>query len=225
MLNVLKMDLILNRVALIANLVIMAGFMAFMASWEEGAPPRVYALFTGMMMAFLPVMIVTREDKFKAMALGCSLPVTRETIVRARYLLAVGGAAAGVAFSFGLALAVPTSQLAARDLLQPGTVLMAFSVTTFVLSILLPFTLRFGAFGLILVLAGFQVLGIVGLTLAKFTRSSADRRLIDGLVGGVRNLYSQLGAPGFYLLLVLLLVLVLSASYAVSVWIFRKREL
>lgn len=225
MLNVVKMDLILNRVALVANLVIMAGFMSFMASWEEGAPPRVYATFTGLMMAFLPVMIVTREDKFKAMALGCSLPVTRTTIVRARYVLALGAAVAGVAFSMALALVVPTSQLTPAELLQPGILLQGFSITALLLAFLLPFTFRFGAFGLILVLAGFQVLGILGLSLVKFTRSNADRRFIDMLVEGVQSLYLQYGSAGFYGLLTLFLSVALLVSYTLSVWVFRKREL
>lgn len=225
MLNVIKMDLIQNRVALLANLLIMAGFMSFMASWEEGLPPRAYATFTGLMMAFLPVMIVTREDKFKAMALGCSLPVSRETIVRARYSLALAGAAAGVAFAIGLALLVPTSKLTAEGLLRPGILLQGFTVPAFLLAFLLPFSFRFGAFGLILVLVGFQVLGIVGLWLVKFTNSDADRRFIDMLVEGFRNLHAQAGPVGFYLLLTAILLLVLMASYGLSVRVFRRREL
>ena len=96
MLRVMKMDLILNRTALVSNLLIMTGFLTFMSSWEEGASKGAFAFFAGIMMAFIPVMIVTREDKFKAMAMGCSLPVTRKTIVGARYLLAIAASALGI---------------------------------------------------------------------------------------------------------------------------------
>jgi hypothetical protein len=224
MFKVMMKDLIMNRTALLANLLIMAAFLVFMSSWEEGASLGTYAFFSGVMMAFVPAMIVTREDKFKAMALGCSLPVSRETIVRARYVLAVGLGVAGILLAFSLAALAPTSQLGGAELfrLEPG--LRALSVTTLLIALLLPFTLRFGAFGLILVLGSFQVLGIVALTLVKFTRSSADKRLVDSIVQSVGSLYAKFGPVGFDLLVVAFLAAVLLASYALSVWVFRRRE-
>ena len=224
MLRVMKKDLILNRTALVSNLVIMTGFLVFMSSWEEGASTGAFAFFAGIMMAFVPIMIVTREDKFKAMALGCSLPVTRETIVRARFLLAVGSSVLGIFLALTLGALAPTSQMGVSELFRPAVVFHALSVTTLVVAILLPFTLRFGALGLIMVLASFQVLGIVALTMVKSTQSSADKRFVDSIIQTVSDLYAWAGAGGFYLLLLAFLGLVLWVSYAVSVWIFRKRE-
>jgi hypothetical protein len=224
MLRVMRMDLIMNRTALLANLVIMTGFLAFMCSWEEGASKGAFAFFAGIMMAFIPVMIVTREDKFKAMALGCSLPVTRETIVRARYVLAVGSSVLGISLALTVGSLIPTSNFGAGELFQMGVVFLALSVTTLVVAILLPFTLRFGAMGLILVLVFFQVLGIVALTLAKATESSADKRLIDSIIQGVGDLYAWAGPVGFYPGLLAFLSVVLLVSYALSVRVFRTRE-
>jgi len=223
MLNVIKKDLIMNRTALVSNLFIMTAFLVFMSSWEEGASTGTFAFFAGIMMAFLPVIIVTREDKFKAMALGCSLPVTRETIVRARYLLAVSSSVLGILLALTVGSFVPTSQLGAAELFRPGVILHALSVTTLVIAILLPFTLRFGALGLIMVLASFQVLGILALTLVKATRSSADKRLVGSIVQVVSDLHAWAGG-GFYFILVALLGVVLWVSYALSVRVFRKRE-
>lgn len=225
MLKVMMKDLIMNRTALVANLFIMGGFLLFMSSWEEGAPVGSYAFFSGLMMAFGPVIIVTREDKFKAMALGCSLPVTRETIVRSRYVLAMGLAVLGILFAFSLAALAPTSELSAAELFRPEMVLRALSVTTLLFALLLPFTLRFGAFGLILVLATSQVLGIVALTTVKLTRSSVDKRFVDSIGRAVGSLYARLGPVGFDLLLVAFLAAVLLASYGLSVWAFKRREL
>jgi len=225
MFKVMMKDLIMNRTALVANAFIMAAFLVFMASWEEGASLGTFAFFSGLMMAFVPAMIVTREDKFKAMALGCSLPVSRKTIVRSRYLLAVGLAVVGILFALSLAALAPTSQLMAAELFRMETVLRALSVTIILIALLLPFTLRFGALGLILVLGSFQVLGILALTMVKFTRSSADKRLVDSIIESVESLYARFGPIGFDLLLVLFLAAVLVASYAVSVWVFRRREL
>ena len=195
-----------------------------MSSWEEGAPAGTFAFFAGIMMAFVPVMVVTREDKFKAMALGCSLPVTRKTIVRSRYALAVGSSILGVLLALSVGSLAPTSQLGAAELFRPAIVLQALAVTTIVIALLLPFTLRFGAFGLILVLGASQVLGILALTLVKTTGSSADKQMVESIIGFVRDLHVRLGSGGFYLLLLLFLAGVLWVSYAISVWVFRRRE-
>jgi len=224
MLKVMMKDLIMNRTALVANTFIMAAFLVFMSSWEEGASLGTYAFFSGVMMAFVPAMIVTREDKFKAMALGCSLPVSRGTIVKARYVLCLGLAVAGILLALSLAALAPTSQLGGAELFRLETVLRALSVTIILIALLLPFTLRFGALGLILVLGSFQVLGILALTMVKFTRSSADKRLVDSIIQSVGSLYARIGPIGFDLLLLLFLSAVLVASYAVSVWVFRRRE-
>jgi ABC-type transport system involved in multi-copper enzyme maturation permease subunit len=224
MLKVMMKDLIMNRTALVANLFIMAAFLVFMSSWEEGASAGAYAFFSGIMMAMVPVMIVTREDRFQAMALGCSLPVTREAVVRSRYLLAAGTAVLGVLFAFALAALAPFSQLSAAELFRPEVILQALSVTTISTALLLPFTLRFGAFGLILVLVASQVLGIVALTMVKLTQSSADKRLLDSIIQAVSGLYVRLGPVGFDLLLVVFLAVMLLSSYAIAVWVFKRRE-
>ncbi len=225
MFKVMMKDLIMNRTALVANTFIMAAFLVFMSSWEEGASLGAFTFFAGVMMAFVPAMIVTREDKFKAMALGCSLPVSRGTIVRARYVLCLGIAVGGILLALSLAAFVPTSQLGGAELFRLETVLRVLSVTVLLLALLLPFTLRFGALGLILVLGSFQVLGIVALTIVKFTRSSVDKRLVDSIIQSVGSLYGRIGPVGFDLLLIAFLATVLLASYAVSVWVFRRREL
>jgi hypothetical protein len=225
MLKVMVKDLIMNRDALVANLLIMTAFLVFMSSWEEGASVGTYAFFTGVMMAFVPAMIVIREDKFKAMALGCSLPVTRELIVRARFVLSMGFAVLGILLALTLAAFVPTSNLSAAELFRPEVVLRALSVTTIILAILLPFTLRFGAFGLILVLGSSHVLGIVAFTLVKMTESSSDRRIVGSIVQAVADIYAWAGPAGFYLLLVLFLAALLLVSYGVSVRVFSRREL
>ena len=49
MLKVMMKDLIMNRTALVANTFIMAAFLVFMSSWEEGASLGTYAFFSGVM--------------------------------------------------------------------------------------------------------------------------------------------------------------------------------
>jgi hypothetical protein len=223
--RVVMKDFIMNRTALAANLFLLAAFLVFLSSFEGGASPGAYAFFSGIMMAMVPIMIVTREDKFNAMALGCSLPVTREVVVRSRYVLALGIAVLGVLFAFSLAALAPISQLRATELFRPEVLLQALSVATIATALLLPFTLRFGVIGLIVVLVASQVLGIVALTMVKFTQASADELLFDSIIRAVSGLYVRVGPVGFDLLLLAFLAVLLLASYAVSVWVFKRREL
>jgi len=59
----------------------------------------------------------------------------------------------------------------------------------------------------------------------KLTRSSVDKRLVDSIIQSVASLYGRLGPVGFDLLLMAFLATVLLASYSLSVWVFRRREL
>jgi hypothetical protein len=98
-------------------------------------------------------------------------------------------------------------------------------VTTIIIALVLPFTLRFGALGLMVALAGFQVLGIILFTVVQLRGSSVDNALAERIVRGIMGAYERLGPLGFDALLVFSLLVVLSASLAVSVWVFQRREL
>jgi hypothetical protein len=217
-------DLLLNRNVLLTSLLMYAILFGVMAAMPE-SPLREYTVLTSVVVAFLPVMVVTGEDKARAMALTCSLPVTRRTVVRARFILAVLMGGCGVLFALGLASVLPTSTLPAAALFSLPNLLTGLAVVLLVLSLLLPLTLRFGAKGVILLLVVMQVIGVVLLTVVQVTRSSADVRLLGALVSGISGLAGRLGPWPFYALVVLLLAVVINLSYRISVWTFAHREL
>lgn len=221
----MKKDLILNRKVILINGVIFAVLLGFFATWQTDLPPRAYAGFSALMLSFLPAVMVTREDKFNAMVLGCSLPVSRKTIVRARFVLWLGLALAGVAGAFALGAFLPSSNFVAADLFTRGPILTALTGVSLLLALLLPFTLRFGMKGVLIFLASTQVLGVILLTVMQMTRSSLDRALVERILGGIAQLQALLGPSGFDVLLVALLVGLLGASYLLSVRVFEGREL
>jgi ABC-2 type transport system permease protein len=221
--SVILKDVILNRNAMLANLAVFVAFLVY-AAWDR-ASPSVYAVFSGLMFSFLPIAIVTREDKYKALVLGCSLPVTRRTIVQARYVLTFGFAVTGILFALTLGATLPVSNLRAEALFSPGPVLTGLAVVTVISSVLLPFTLRFGSFGLIVMLVVLQVAGILLLTVTRLTRSSADKRVLTAAVGAARALSDRIGGPAFTALVVAGLILLLLLSFAVSLRVFERREL
>ena len=77
MLRVIRKELILNRNVILINSVIFLACLTFFATMDSEMPVRLYAGFSSLMLSFLQAVMVTREDKFKAMTLGCSLPVSR----------------------------------------------------------------------------------------------------------------------------------------------------
>ena len=223
MLKIVRMDLILNRNAILLNASVLGAFFLYMV-WRGPERPMSFAVFCSLMVSFLPLPIVTREDKFKAIGLGCSLPVARRTIVMARYALSFGLAGAGL-FLVGAAAAwMPNSVMTPELLFQSGPVLAALSISTIALALLLPFTLRFGALGLMVALVGFQVLGITLFTLVQLRGPAVGGGLGGMIARGIMGAHERLGPVGFDVLLIVFLLALLSASLAVSVWVFQRRE-
>ena len=225
MLRVIKKDLILNRDVTIINMAIMAATLVFLATMDDSFPPRLFAGFGAFMMSALPSIVVTREDKFNAMALGCSLPVRRKAIVQGRFVMSVGMALIGLTGAFLLGAFVPASSFRPGDLFAWGPILTGLSCMVIVLSVLLPVTLRFGMKGILIFLVGSQILGVALLTFIQITGSSADRRIIDAITGVFVGLQETLGLTGYSVFLVFFLGCLLAVSYRISVWIFESREL
>ncbi len=225
MLRVIRKDLILNRNVIVINALIFATLLGFFATRATRTPAMLYAGFAAFMMAFLPMVIVTREDKFNAMALGCSLPVSRKTIVRARFAFALGAAFLGITVALLLAGYIPGTSYGAGEMFGEGPLVVAFGGISFVLAVLLPFTLRFGMKGVLIFLVVMQVLGVVLLTVTQITGSTTDKRIVNAVITFFARTHAALGPAGFDLLLGALLVVLLGLSYVISVRAFEGREL
>lgn len=223
--KIMQKDLILNRRIILLNGLIFLACLSFFASNSLNAPPRVFAGFASLMMAMVPATLITQEDKFKAMILGCSLPVDRKTIVQARFALSLGMALVGILAAFLFGALVPFSRFGFADLFAAIPLMTALTGVSVFLSLLLPFTLRFGLRGLLIFLVAMQVLGVVLLTLVQVTRSSLDKEIVDAIAGGLSRLYGALGPTGFNLAGLVFLALLLTVSYQVSVRIFHRRDL
>ena len=225
MLRVIRKDLILNRNALVTNAVLFMGFAAYLG-WEPDTPVTVYVWLTSLMFTFLSLTVIVREDKFRAAALTCSLPVTRRTIVRARYLLSLGLGVAGVAAALSLGALLPISQLPVDELLRGRTVLLAVTVVVLTLGVLLPFVVRFGFVGVFVFLIVPQVLGILVLVIGRLSGGRDPiRQVIGSVAATIQALQAQLGSLGFDVLLLVVISLVFGASYGLSQRVFAHREL
>jgi len=219
-------DLVLTRRALIANGLIFVAFLTYLAL--RGGGPRPYTFFASLMMFFLPVTVFTREDLAKSAAATCVLPVGRNEVVRARFLLSWLLMLTGVALAQTLGTVLPGSVVGGGVLFAPGHVVLALVTVGLASSLLLPFVIRFGFMGIIIFLVSTQGLGIVFMLLAMSGSRGATRPIAD-VVAWIRASLAAAkagaGAPLFYVGLLAVVAVVGWTSYRVSVALYRRKEL
>jgi len=228
MLKLLRRDLILNRY------IVGPAYLLWSAMWLGGpamsGDTMPFGLWSGgvsFACAFLPVMTLIREDKFKAGALVCSLPVTRDAIVASRYLggwlLALTGVAVAIA-------AMLTLSLFGVNPLRPPTPMLPATVVTVVglaLAVMLPMVIRFGMVGVFSLLIGAQLLGVVVL----LAGAMFDARVVQGIeaavkaiVSGSARLRDALGPAAYSAVLVAAVAVLNYASFRLSSLLYRRRE-
>ena len=157
--NLILKDLILNKKFLLLIGILYILYMGLFFSRIDN--PRVVALVITFMCFILPVMIYTREDRFKATVMSCSLPATRKQIILARYIL--GWLLMIIAYVLAVTaiIAVPGHKLGPADLFNARTIVLALALMTLYFSFLMPLLIRFGTVGFFVFLISLQVLGLI----------------------------------------------------------------
>jgi len=229
MLKLLRKDLILNWKMLAVTYGLWSlVFVVYPAVRSSGDGS--YGLWSGSVAfacAFLPITMLGREDKFRAGALACSLPVTRNAIVASRYLggwlVALTGVALAVAVMGALSLA-GVRPLRPPTPMLPVAVVTVIGITT---ALMMPLPLRFGIAGLIGFLVIAQLVG-VGLVLASALFGSSAIPVIESavkdVISAVGLLHRTLGSATFSVVLVAAVVALNIASCCLSAWIYRTRD-
>ncbi len=224
----LRRDLLLHWRVLAPSALIFAAFQAWFIT--EVNRPTLWLVFACVYMSFLTVIPINVDDKAGTAAWSCTLPVTRADLVRGRYVTAwamvVGFFAVGVA----LAAYMPGSKLSATMLLVPDRLLLTIGIVTFILGLLIPFTLQFGLMGVMLMLVVLQIVGAGLFVVAKLT-GAMDA--VEGgvavpfraLAAGITALREALPSPVFQLVLLAVLVLLNWGSYRFALALFRRKEL
>lgn len=224
----LRRDIILHRRSMLPAVLIFAGFETYFVIRVN--QPTFWLIFTCVYASFLTVIPLNRSDKFGTLAWSCTLPVTRADLVRGAYVTAWAVMAGLFVLAFALAAFVPGSRLVVSDFLVPGRLLLVAGIATFILALLLPFTVRFGLMGMLVMLVVFQIIGAGTFIVARLTGGmDAVEGGIGGAVraiaGGLAALRDTLSGPLYYPVVLLALVLVNWASYHLALALFRRREL
>lgn len=222
-------DWMLHRRALIPIFAILAAFQVYFVL--RAGTTRGWFVFSCFYAAFLTIVPFTREDRFGSTGWTCTLPVTRAQIVRARFveawLLVLGWLAASVS----IAAITPGSTISLARIAAPATAFVAVAVIVIVLSLLLPFTIRFGILGVILFLVVMQVLGAVVLLVVTLRGAGGSRggdpirSTIEGVRSGLAAAHDALTTVPFHLVVAVLLAALHWAAYRSAVALFRRKEL
>ena len=227
MLKLLRKDLILNGRVLALTYAFWSVFWLGIPALRPGGRNsfNAWAVMVSLACAVLPVTMVATEDKFKAGALACSLPVSRDSIVVARYvegwILALGGAAIAVGVMWKMSAAGMTEFGAPAAGLPLGVVV----TIGLVLAVFLPLTLRFGVAGLLGFLVAAQLMGVVALlAAAMFGSGGGIVTVIKAITGAVTWMQAKLGTVAFPAALVAAVLALNVASCRLSAAIYRRRE-
>jgi ABC-type transport system involved in multi-copper enzyme maturation permease subunit len=220
-----RKELILDRRVVGLNLAMYMVMGPVFLSLMSEAPAKVVAVWAGLVGALIPLSLVSREDKFRTAALTCSLPVTRDAIVAARFvggwILALGGGLAVLAACWAVTLVGLAHPFGGWG----GAFLAAFVTIGLFLAGLFPFTMRFGFAGLIAFLVATQVLGIVAFLVAVFFAGHETlRTVLGGIVKALKSLQAPFGPLGLPVSLIVAIVAANVASFWISRWIYRRRE-
>jgi len=222
--NLILLDLILHRKFLLPFGGIYAVWVGFYASRVES--PRLSVFVSTFLCCIIPLMIFTREDKFKAAAVSCSLPVTRKQVVLSRYVLGWAMMLVVYAVIVLIAAAFPGGKLKTGDILSLNSIFLALAFLTIFFSILMPLLVRYGMVGMFAFLIGLQVLGAVVLFLsARKILPFSVKGIIVSIGRALASLNAHLGAPGYYLFLVAVLLALSAASFALSLFLFKRKDL
>lgn len=226
--RLLLRDWILHRRAYVPIVAIFAAFQVYFVLNAD--KPRLWLVFTSVYISFLTVVPFTRDDRFRTVAWSCTLPVSRSDLVKARFAGAWVLVAAVFLVAFALAALVPGSKLSGVLPADPEALLLAGAVVSFILILLLPFTIRFGFLGIVIGLVALQILIAGSFVVSKATGrqdqveggvAAAFWPLIDGIVAARESLTP----PWFFLAALLSLILLNWVGYRFALALFRRREL
>ena len=173
-----------------------------------------------MLLTIFSLNTISYDEHENGMSFLMTLPITRKIFVQEKYVFAGGLAIAAGAFSVILAYVVSTIrniEVSLSEILVVGATLSAVSILIF--AITLPLMIKFGSDkGRIALFVVFAVIGVLVALLAK-AAENPDILLMDIMVN-----FSEMSAGMLVFIAVFALILMVLASYLVTVKIISKKE-
>lgn len=222
MINLIRKDLILHRKILALVAILYPLYLGFLGSRVNNL--LLLPLFGGFLYGIVPFILFGREEKFKSMAFGLSLPGTRRGFLRARYVfswaLMLGMFLAGSL----IMAAAPGGKLSAATVFGPKMILLSLTFMALIFGTVMPLYVRFGQAGMLVSLAVLQVLGILLLIFRNVLGRETVGRILRLIPDGLAAVQSSLGDGPAVLAVLSLLALFSYGSFVLSLVLFRRKE-
>jgi hypothetical protein len=220
--NALRKDLLLNARHLWG---ILPWFLWVAYAMSEPDAGRITAVGAAFIGALLAATIAAREDKLRTTATLASLPVSRRTLVEARYLVAYIVGAATYLVVVVMAAAMPWSVQRAAELVEARTLLLTLTLASMAIALLMPVVIRYGLLGVLVFLGAFQVLGIGVMVAFEFFGWRSGVGVFSAVERGIVALYRGLGQPVVILETAAVVALAIWLSFRLSVFFAWRRDL
>lgn len=175
----------------------------------------VTVLYLPVYAGFLPITLLTADENSRWDRFALGMPYSRKNIVSAKYLMSLmlilaGCIAAALVILFAMSGTAP-----AKILLYAAA---ASAATLIFISVLIPLNLQFGT-------AKARIALMVMIALVGFGTASAITRVGEGTFTLFEKIAAWNFSPALLVLLLLACALLLTAaSWAVSVWIYRRKQ-
>ena len=222
MFNLIRRDLILHKKALIWAVIVGPVYLGYVGSRINHIV--LLPIFGGLLYAIAPFMLFGREDKFKALTFGLSLPITRREFLRGRYLMSWALMLSMCLAGSMLSILVPGSKMSAATVFGARMILLSLAFMAIVFGVVMPLFLQFGFFGLIALLVGMQVVGVLLMVFRSNAVFDVIKNLFKLIPDGLAAIQASLGPVAASLAVLALLALFSYASFAVSLAVFRRKE-
>jgi hypothetical protein len=220
--NALRKDLLLNARHLWGILPWFLWVAYAMSEPDAGRITAVGAAFIGALMA---TTMAAREDKLRTSATLASLPVSRRTLVEARYLVAYIVGAATYLVVVVMAAALPWSVQRAAELVEVRTLLLTLTLASMAIALLMPVVIRYGLLGVMVFLGAFQLLGVAVMVAFEFFGSRSAVGVFSAIERRIAALHQGLNQPVVILETAAVVALATWLSFRLSVFLAERRDL
>jgi len=167
-----------------------------------------------------------REDKFKAWASTCSLPTTRNTLLKARFITIWLFTFAALFYTLIVSAIIPGNQALLAQLLTLKTLFLSLFFISVCLAFLLPFIIRFGMVGVMIFLVVVQLLGIVTLMLTRIASRDENffRSFLNSIIEGIKYIINHKGSLLFYFTIILAAAALNLFSLKISQFLLARKD-
>jgi len=224
MFKYVRRELILNKNLIIMFLV----YVSVLGIWAslQKIPSKMVIMLFSFIVPMLSLSLQAREDKFKAWVSTCSLPTTRNTLIKARFFTIWIFTFTALLYAVVVGALIPGNQAMLAQLLTLKTLFLCLFFISLCLALLLPFIIRFGIVGIMIFLVAAQVLGIVFLMLTRLTGRNENffRSFLNLIIDGIKYLFNHQGTLLFYFTIILAAAALNLFSLKISQFLLARKD-